>query len=71
MTGAIDLMVVDVQCIMPGIKALSDCYHTRIVTTMSHSKIPVHIIEFTEDRAVEKAKEVINLAIEAYQRAQR
>jgi anaerobic carbon-monoxide dehydrogenase catalytic subunit len=67
MTGAIDLMVVDVQCIMPGIKALSDCYHTRIVTTMSHSKIPgSYHVEFTEDRAVEKAKEVINLAIEAF-----
>jgi carbon-monoxide dehydrogenase catalytic subunit len=67
MTGAIDLMVVDVQCIMPGIKALSDCYHTKIVTTMSHSKIPgSYHVEFTEDRAVEKAKEVINLAIEAF-----
>jgi len=67
MTGAIDLMVVDVQCIMPGIKALSDCYHTRVVTTMSHSKIPgSYHVEFTEDRAVEKAREVITLAIEAY-----
>ena len=67
MTGAIDLMVVDVQCIMPGIKALSDCYHTKIVTTMSHSKIPgSYHVEFTEDRAVEKAKEVISLAIEAF-----
>jgi anaerobic carbon-monoxide dehydrogenase catalytic subunit len=67
MTGGIDLMVVDVQCIMPGIQALADCYHTKIVTTMSHSKIPsAYHIEFTEDRAVEKAKEVINLAIEAF-----
>lgn len=71
MTGGIDLMVVDVQCIMPGIKALSDCYHTRVVTTMSHSKIPgAYHVEFTEDRAVEKAKEVINLAIEAFKERQ-
>ena len=71
MTGAIDLMVVDVQCIMPGIKALSDCYHTRIVTTMSHSKIPgSYHVEFTEDRAVEKAREVITLAIEAFKERQ-
>ncbi len=67
MTGALDLMVVDVQCIMPGVKALSDCYHTRIVTTMSHSKIPgSYHVDFSEEHAVEKAKEVINLAIEAY-----
>lgn len=67
MTGGIDLMVVDVQCIMPGIKALSDCYHTRVVTTMSHSKIPgSYHVEFTEEHAVEKAREVIALAIEAF-----
>ncbi len=67
MTGALDLMVVDVQCIMPGVKAVSECYHTRIVTTMSHSKIPgTYHVEFTEEHAVAKAKEVINLAIEAF-----
>ncbi len=67
MTGALDLMVVDVQCIMPGVKAVADCYHTRVVTTMSHSKIPgSYHVEFTEDRAVEKAREVVNLAIEAF-----
>ena len=37
MTGAIDAMVVDVQCIMPGIRAVAECFHTRIITTMSHS----------------------------------
>ncbi len=67
MTGGIDAMVVDVQCIMPGIKAVSECYHTRIITTMSHSKIPgSYHIDFSEEHAMEKAREVINLAIEAY-----
>ncbi len=67
MTGGIDAMVVDVQCIMPGIKAVSDCYHTRIITTMSHSKIPgSYHVDFSEEHAVEKAREVVNLAIEAY-----
>ncbi|NMD42664.1 MAG: anaerobic carbon-monoxide dehydrogenase catalytic subunit [Firmicutes bacterium] len=67
MTGAIDAMVVDVQCIMPGIRAVAECFHTRIITTMSHSKIAgAHHVEFTEDRAVEKAREIIHLAIEAY-----
>jgi len=71
MTGSIDAMVVDVQCIMPGVKAVSDCFHTRIITTMSHSKIPgSYHVEFTEDRAVEKAREVISLAIDAYKERQ-
>ncbi len=67
MTGALDAMVVDVQCIMPGVQATADCFNTRIITTMSHSKIPgAYHVEFLEERAVEKAKEVIRLAIEAY-----
>ena len=71
MTGSLDAMVVDVQCIMPGVKAVSECYHTRIVTTMSHSKIPgSYHIDFSEEHAVEKAKEVINLAIEAFKERQ-
>ncbi|MCJ7806780.1 MAG: anaerobic carbon-monoxide dehydrogenase catalytic subunit [Clostridia bacterium] len=71
MTGAIDAMVVDVQCIMPGIQAVSECYHTRIITTMAHSKIPgAYHVDFSEEHAVEKAKEVINLAIEAYKERQ-
>lgn len=67
MTGAMDAMVVDVQCIMPGVKAVAECYNTRIITTMSHSKIPgSYHVDFTEEHAVEKAKEVIRLAIEAF-----
>ena len=67
MTGALDAMVVDVQCIMPGVKAVSECYNTRVITTMSHSKIPgSYHVDFSEEHAVEKAKEVIRLAIEAF-----
>ena len=40
MTGACDLMVVDVQCIMPSIRAVAECFNTTIVTTMANSKIP-------------------------------
>ncbi len=67
MTGALDAMVVDVQCILPGVQAVSDCYHTRVITTMSHSKIPgAYHVEFVEDRAMDKAREVVRLAIDAY-----
>ncbi len=67
MTGALDAMVVDVQCIMPAVRAVAECYHTRIITTMSHSKIPgSYHVEFSEDRAMEKAREIIYLAIEAF-----
>jgi len=67
MTGALDAMVVDVQCIMPGVQAVAECFNTRIITTMSHSKIPgAYHVDFVEENAMEKAREVIRLAIEAY-----
>lgn len=67
MTGAADLMVVDVQCIMPSIRAVAECFNTVIVTTMDNSKIPgSHHIAFDEHHAIESAKEVIRLAIDSY-----
>ena len=67
MTGALDAMVVDVQCIMPGVRAVAECFHTRIITTMSHSKIPgSYHVDFVEEKAMEKAWEVIHLAIDAF-----
>jgi carbon-monoxide dehydrogenase catalytic subunit len=67
MTGAVDLMVVDVQCIMPGLQKVADCFHTRLVTTSPTAKIPgaTHI-EFHEDQAVAIATKIIQTAVENY-----
>ncbi len=67
MTGAVDAMVVDIQCIMPGIQAVSECYHTKIITTIPSVKIPSsHYIDFDEAHAMEKAQEIVRIAIAAY-----
>lgn len=67
MTGAIDAMVVDVQCIMPGLQTAAECYNTRIITTSANAKIPgAHHIDFNEERALEQAKHAISIAIEGY-----
>ncbi len=72
MTGAVDAMVVDIQCIMPGIQAVAECFHTRIVTTMSSAKIPgSYYVDFDDSRAMEKAREVIEIAIGAYKERNR
>ncbi|MHB1126301.1 MAG: anaerobic carbon-monoxide dehydrogenase catalytic subunit [Bacillota bacterium] len=66
-TGALDAMVVDVQCIMPGIRQVAECYHTKLITTSPIAKIPgSHHIDFRTDRAMEDAKTIIRLAIEAF-----
>jgi len=69
LTGAIDAMVVDYQCIMPALSSVSDCYHTKLITTMPISKIAKAMhIEFSEEKAMETGKQIINAAIEAFKK---
>lgn len=39
-TGAVDALVVDMQCVVPGIQAVAECYGTEIVTTCRSNRIP-------------------------------
>ncbi|MDR7868516.1 MAG: anaerobic carbon-monoxide dehydrogenase catalytic subunit [Sporomusaceae bacterium] len=67
MTGLVDAVVVDVQCIMPSLRSLAECFHTKIITTMPISKIPgSYHFEFDEEHAADSAKAIIRLAIESY-----
>ncbi|WP_018087007.1 anaerobic carbon-monoxide dehydrogenase catalytic subunit [Desulfurispora thermophila] len=66
-TGAIDAMVVDVQCIMPAIRNAAECFHTRIITTSPIAKIPgAYHIDYQTTRALENAKTAVRLAIDAF-----
>lgn len=67
MTGLVDAIVVDVQCIMPSLRSLSECFHTKVITTMTMTKIPgSYHFEFDDEHAVDGAKAIIRLAIETY-----
>ena len=69
LTGAVDAMVVDYQCIMPSVVTVAECMGTKLITTMDLCKITgAEHIEFKEEAAVEKAKEVIRVAIEVFDR---
>jgi carbon-monoxide dehydrogenase catalytic subunit len=69
MTGAVDAMVVDYQCIMPSVVNVAECMGTTIVTTMDLCKITgaTHV-EFSEEAASAKAKEAIDIAIQNFTR---
>jgi anaerobic carbon-monoxide dehydrogenase catalytic subunit len=68
-TGAVDAMVVDVQCIMPSLTRIANCYHTKIFTTSPIVKLPeTEHIEFTLAEADKKAEEIIKKAIENFKR---
>jgi len=67
MTGGVDLMVVDIQCIMPALRKVADRFHTKLVTTSPTAKIAgVTHIEFHEDQAVTIARRIIETAVENY-----
>lgn len=66
-TGAVEAMVVDVQCIYPALADLSTCYHTKFISTSPKAKFPgaVHM-EFHEETAYETAKAIVRTAVENY-----
>lgn len=68
-TGAVDAMVVDVQCIMENIANVAQCFHTKIITTNPRARIRsgdcTHI-EFDEHTAFEDAKKIVKVAIDNF-----
>ena len=68
-TGAVEAMVVDVQCIMPSLTGLAGCYHTEIISTSPKARFPgARHIPFEEQNALKIAKEIVKLAVENYPR---
>jgi carbon-monoxide dehydrogenase catalytic subunit len=67
MTGVVDMMVVDIQCIWPGLEKTAKCFHTKLVTTSPKAKMPgFEHIEFHEDKAMATAREILERAIENF-----
>ena len=66
-TGAVDAMVVDVQCEMQSLAQVAKCYHTKLITTSAKAKIEgaMHI-EFDEHHATAVAKKILMEAIDNY-----
>ena len=67
-TGAVDAMVVDYQCIMPSLVQTAACYHTKFITTADKARFTgaTHI-RFDHHDALAQARQVVELAIEAFQ----
>ena len=67
LTGAVEAMVVDVQCIMPSLAELCSCYHTQLITTMETAKIPGAIHrEFHPETSIQHAQDILSLAIDRF-----
>jgi carbon-monoxide dehydrogenase catalytic subunit len=66
-TGVVDAMIVDVQCIMQSLPTVAQCFHTKVITTSPKAKMrgAIHV-EFNEHDAVASAKAIVSQAIEAF-----
>jgi len=66
-TGAVELMAVDVQCVMQGLAEVAKCFHTKLITTADKGKIlGVEHVPMEERTALNTAKELVKIAIENY-----
>jgi carbon-monoxide dehydrogenase catalytic subunit len=67
MTGALEAMVVDYQCIMPSVTEVAKCFHTQVISTFDKAKFPgaVHI-PFDPNRGLEIGKEIVLRGVEAF-----
>jgi carbon-monoxide dehydrogenase catalytic subunit len=63
-TGAVDAMVVDVQCIKQALAKVAECYNTQLITTNPRARIEgARHIEFHEDKPKDCTDEIVIQAI--------
>jgi len=68
-TGAVEAMVLDVQCEMQGLAEVAKCYHTRLITTSPKAHIEgVEHIDFDERRGLDIARQIVARAIANFPR---
>jgi anaerobic carbon-monoxide dehydrogenase catalytic subunit len=67
MTGAVDVMLVDVQCVFPSLAEFQRCFHTRVISTSPKAEFEgaAHF-PFHEEHAWETARRIIREAISAF-----
>jgi carbon-monoxide dehydrogenase catalytic subunit len=66
-TGAVDMMLVDYQCIMPSLGKVAGSYHTKMVSTSDKAQFPhMEHHEFHPHNAEKKAVEVVRSAVENF-----
>ncbi len=66
-TGAVEAIVVDYQCIMPSLVQVAGCYHTKFITTANKARFTgaVHF-DFQPGNALDQARKVVEMAIDAF-----
>ena len=71
-TGAVEAMIVDIQCIMPSLPEVAKSFHTKVISTSPKAKFTgMEHVEFEEKNALQIAKNILRIAIENYKNRDR
>ena len=66
-TGAVDMMVVDFNCTIPGLKAMAERFHTKLLSVEPVVRLEgVDTMAFDPSKADEQARAIVEMAIEAF-----
>jgi len=67
-TGAVEALIVDYQCVMPSLGKVAQCYHTKMFSTSAKAKFPnAEHVEITPENAIERAEYLVETAINNFQ----
>jgi carbon-monoxide dehydrogenase catalytic subunit len=68
-TGAMEMMLADYQCIMPSLGQVASCYHTQMISTSDKAKFPgMEHQEFHADNAESLARSLVERAVDNFGR---
>lgn len=68
-TGAVEALIIDVQCCMPSLAEVAASYHTEIISTSEIARtVGAVAIEFNANDAYESAKGLLLRAVENFKR---
>jgi carbon-monoxide dehydrogenase catalytic subunit len=69
LTGMVEMITVDVQCIFPSVGPLSQCFHTKFVTTSPIARIPGSTyVEFHPETAREQGRQLVREAVDNFEK---
>jgi len=72
LTGAVEMMIVDVQCVMPSLAQVAKCFHTRLVSTSEIAHSPeTEQIDFDVREGYRQACGLVRDAIDNFARRDR
>ncbi|MBZ5564773.1 MAG: anaerobic carbon-monoxide dehydrogenase catalytic subunit [Acidobacteriia bacterium] len=67
LTGAVEMMIVDVQCVMPSLPQVMRCFHTKLVSTSDIAHMhEVDRIKFDVHKGYQQACDLIRAAIDNF-----